>query len=86
MITASSSDDHLDCFFAGDSSECDGRPRFVDDVNCGPADTVGGGIEHDLVVVAPDEASVREHAKQGGFPANRVSAVRRMIDPTSAEG
>jgi hypothetical protein len=38
------------------------------------------------VYIAPNEEMVREHAKQGGFPANRVSAVRRMIDPTSAEG
>jgi hypothetical protein len=38
------------------------------------------------VYIAPNEAMVREHAKQGGFPANRVSEVKRMIDPTSAEG
>src|SRR4051812_30529390 len=37
------------------------------------------------VYIAPDEAAVREHAKQGGFPANRVSAVRRIIDPTTAD-
>ncbi len=37
------------------------------------------------VYIAPDEASVREHAKQGGFPANRVSEVKTMIDPTTAE-
>jgi Nickel responsive protein SCO4226-like len=37
------------------------------------------------VYIAPDEASVREHARQGGFPANSVSAVRRIIDPTTAE-
>jgi hypothetical protein len=37
------------------------------------------------VYVAPDEATVREHAKRGGFPANRVAAVRRLIDPTTAE-
>lgn len=37
------------------------------------------------VYIAPNEALVREHAKQGGFPANRVSAIRRMIDPTTAE-
>ncbi len=37
------------------------------------------------VYIAPSEAMVREHAKQGGFPANRVSEVKRMIDPTSAE-
>jgi hypothetical protein len=38
------------------------------------------------VYIAPNEEAVREHAKQGGFPANRISAIRRMIDPTSAEG
>lgn len=37
------------------------------------------------VYLAPDEAAVREHARRGGFPANRVSAVRRLIDPTTAE-
>jgi len=37
------------------------------------------------VYIAPNEALVREHAKQGGFPANRVSQIRRMIDPTTAE-
>jgi len=37
------------------------------------------------VYIAPNEAMVREHAKQGGFPANRVSQIRRMIDPTTAE-
>ncbi|PYS81600.1 MAG: DUF4242 domain-containing protein [Acidobacteria bacterium] len=38
------------------------------------------------VYIAPDEASVREHAAQGGFPANRVSEIKRIIDPTMAEG
>ena len=37
------------------------------------------------VYIAPDENTVREHAKRGGFPANRVSQVRTMIDPTTAE-
>jgi hypothetical protein len=37
------------------------------------------------VYLAPDEATIREHARRGGWPANRISAVRRMIDPTSAE-
>ena len=37
------------------------------------------------VYIAPNEALVREHAKQGGFPANRVSEVKRMIDPTTAD-
>jgi hypothetical protein len=38
------------------------------------------------VYIAPNEQMIREHAQQGGFPANRVSEVTRMIDPTSAEG
>jgi hypothetical protein len=38
------------------------------------------------VYIAPNEEMVREHARLGGFPANRVSQVRSMIDPTSAEG
>ena len=38
------------------------------------------------VYIAPNEEMVREHAKQGGFPANRVSQVKQMIDPTTAEG
>jgi hypothetical protein len=33
------------------------------------------------VYFAPDDATVREHARRAGIPANRVSAVRRMIDP-----
>ncbi|HLE37398.1 MAG TPA: DUF4242 domain-containing protein [Candidatus Acidoferrales bacterium] len=37
------------------------------------------------VYIAPNEAAIREHAQQGGFPANRVSAIRRIIDPTTAE-
>ncbi len=37
------------------------------------------------VYVAPNEEAVREHAERGGFPANRVSQIRRMIDPTTAE-
>jgi hypothetical protein len=34
------------------------------------------------VYLAPDEEQIREHARRGGFPANRISAVRRMIDPS----
>ena len=37
------------------------------------------------VYIAPSEKMVREHAKQGGFPANRVSEVAGIIDPTTAE-
>lgn len=34
---------------------------------------------------APNEAMVREHAQQGGFPANKISEITTMIDPTTAE-
>lgn len=37
------------------------------------------------VYIAPNEDMVREHARQGGFPANRVSEVVTVIDPTTAE-
>ena len=37
------------------------------------------------VYIAPDEKTIREHATQGGFPANRVSRIRTMIDPTTSE-
>jgi Protein of unknown function (DUF4242) len=37
------------------------------------------------IYVAPDEAAVRKHAKQGGLPANRISRIRSVIDPTTAE-
>ena len=35
--------------------------------------------------IAPDEAAIRKHAEQGGFPANRISEVHAVIDPTTAE-
>jgi len=38
------------------------------------------------VYQAPNEEIIREHAKQGGFPANRISQVRTMIEPATAEG
>jgi hypothetical protein len=37
------------------------------------------------VYLAPDEGTIREHARRGGFPANRISAVRRLIEPLTAE-
>ncbi|HSY98250.1 MAG TPA: DUF4242 domain-containing protein [Terriglobales bacterium] len=37
------------------------------------------------IYIAPNEAMIREHASQGGFPANRISEISSMIDPTSAE-
>lgn len=37
------------------------------------------------VYIAPNEGAVREHAQAGGFPANRISEVMTVIDPTTAE-
>ncbi|HUW66120.1 MAG TPA: DUF4242 domain-containing protein [Spirochaetia bacterium] len=37
------------------------------------------------VYIAPNEEMVREHARQGGFPANSVAEVKTTIDPTTAE-
>ena len=37
------------------------------------------------VYVAPNEELVREHARKGGFPANRISLVKAVIDPITAE-
>ena len=37
------------------------------------------------VYIAPNEQMIRQHAEQGGFPANRISEIRSVIDPTTAE-
>jgi hypothetical protein len=37
------------------------------------------------IYIAPDEAEIRRHAQLGGFPASRVSRVRAIVDPTSAD-
>jgi hypothetical protein len=37
------------------------------------------------VYIAPNEDAIRRHAREGGFPVNRVSEVRSVIDPTTAE-
>jgi hypothetical protein len=38
------------------------------------------------VYIAPNADMVREHAQQGGFPANSVAEIKTTIDPTTAEG
>ena len=38
------------------------------------------------VYIAPNKEMIEKHAQEGGFPANKISQVRRRIDPTSAEG
>ncbi|PKM37425.1 MAG: DUF4242 domain-containing protein [Gammaproteobacteria bacterium HGW-Gammaproteobacteria-10] len=37
------------------------------------------------VYIAPDEKAIREHAQQGSFPANHISRIKTIIDPTTAE-
>ena len=37
------------------------------------------------IYIAPNEELIREHASQGGFPANRISEIKAIIDPTTAE-
>jgi hypothetical protein len=37
------------------------------------------------IYISPNEDMIREHAKQGGFPANRISEIKTTIDPTTSE-
>jgi uncharacterized protein DUF4242 len=37
------------------------------------------------IYIAPSEDMIRSHAQQGGFPANRISEIKTVIDPTTAE-
>lgn len=67
----------------------------ISEKSCGVLQTMGPKIQWVesfvtadkiyCIYIAPDEATVREHASQGGFPANRVSKVVTKIDPTTAE-
>ena len=70
--------------------------KAVSQTSCGVLSEMGPQIQWQesyvtgdkiyCVYIAPNEAMVREHAQKGGFPANRVSEVRTMIDRTTAEG
>jgi Protein of unknown function (DUF4242) len=69
--------------------------KAVSQTSCGVLSEMGPKIQwvHSYVTDdkiyciynAPDEATVREHASKGGFPANSVAQVRSIIDPTTAE-
>jgi hypothetical protein len=69
--------------------------KGISQVSCGVLNKMGSQIQWlqsyvtgdkiYCVYIAPNEEMVREHAKQGGFPANVVSQVSTMIDPTTAE-
>jgi len=63
--------------------------------SCGVLQTMGPGIQWVqsfvtddkiyCIYIAPDEETVRQHAQQGGFPANSIARVRSIIDPTTSE-
>lgn len=69
--------------------------KAISQKSCGVLGSMGSQIQwlHSYVTgdkiycvyIAPNEDMVREHARQGGFPANRVSEVASVIDPTTAE-
>jgi hypothetical protein len=69
--------------------------QAISEKSCGVLQGMGPKIQwlHSFVTddkiyciyIAPDEESVRQHAAQGGFPANVVARVRSVIDPTTAE-
>ena len=69
--------------------------KAISQKSCGVLREMGVGIQwlHSYVTgdkiyciyIAPNEAAVREHATKGGFPANRVSVISSVIDPTTAE-
>lgn len=69
--------------------------KGISQTSCGVLNKMGSAIQWVesfvtgdkiyCVYIAPNEEMVREHARQGGFPANRVSQVVTMIDPTTAE-
>jgi hypothetical protein len=69
--------------------------RAISQKSCGVVQGMGPRIQwvHSFVTddkvycvyIAPDEGMVREHAQQGGFPANRISQVRKVIDPATSE-
>jgi hypothetical protein len=69
--------------------------KGVSQTSCGVLSNLGPQIQwlHSYVTgdkiycvyIAPNEEMVREHAKQGGFPANAVNQIKTIIDPTTAE-
>ena len=69
--------------------------RGISQKSCGVLSNMGPRIQwlHSYVTgdrihcvyIAPNEEMVRQHAEQGGFPANRVSEIKSIIDPTTAE-
>jgi uncharacterized protein DUF4242 len=79
---------------AGDLSAA--QLKTISQTSCGVLREMGPGIQwvHSYVTgdkvyciyIAPNEEMIREHAQRGGFPANRISEIKLVIDPTTAEG
>jgi hypothetical protein len=69
--------------------------RVISQASCGIVQTLGPQIQwvHSYVAedkiycvyIAPNAEIIREHARRGQFPANRITEVRSVIDPTTAE-
>lgn len=69
--------------------------RNISQTSCGVLQKMGPSIQWVesyvtdnkvyCVYIAPNEDMVRQHAAQGGFPANKISEIRSTIDPTTAE-
>lgn len=69
--------------------------RAISQKSCSVLDKLGPQVQWDhsyvtddkvyCVYISPNEEMIREHARQGGFPANRISEVRGVIDPVTAE-
>ncbi len=69
--------------------------RAISQTSCGVLQNMGPQIQWIqsyvtgdkvyCVYIAPNEEMIREHARQGGFPANRISQIKSIIDPTTAD-
>jgi len=69
--------------------------KGISQKSCGVLEELGSKVQwvHSYVTdskiycvyIAPDEASVQKHADMGGFPANSISEVKNIIDPTTSE-
>jgi len=79
----------------GAGSLSDEQLKAISQTSCGVLSKMGPQIQWVnsyvttdkiyCVYIAPNEEMIREHANQGGFPANSISEISRIIDPTTAE-
>lgn len=67
--------------------------KGISQTKCGVLNELGSQIQwvqsyvtdDKVYCVSPNEEMIREHASRGGFPANKISEVKTVIDPTTAE-